>query len=228
MHSFSKQCVGAHQLVKKSSLNAFAKTAFELSKLEENKEIFGTAKDDPSWSPQCFGSAVEFLAENFFEHYGHVFNLVFVRSIDDWNTADKDRGIDHIAQSLKSKRYGSRQSKEGSPVYIQTKGVLDPRHVHMTNDGSRIMNFYGHAQGRAGSEGTYYQSRYVLFTLAKGLHYILEQNTYNMIEVINGTRIKKMIDKDEVFFNKLRSKLDVEEVTTSNPTQDPEFITINS
>ena len=93
----------------------------------------------------------------------------------------------------------------------------------MTNDGSRIMNFYANAQGRARMLGEAYKARFVLFTTGKGLHYKLEKNTFSEIEVINYNAIDKRINNNPFFWNVLYAKLGLPEIPINSP-KDPEFV----
>ena len=49
--------------------------------------------------------------------------------------------------------------------------------------------------------GCAYSTRYILFTTGKGLHWKLEQNTCDDIEVVNYQKISKKIDNNIIFWN---------------------------
>lgn len=217
MHLFAKNPIDPEVLLEKSSLKEFVKRSRLIAcSLEAKKYYEGSSyKDyegDNNMSPAYFGNAIEFLAENFFEQFGVLFNLHGVESTSDWDSTEIDSGIDHTAFTLQPKKYGKAIAAEpNAPVFIQTKGTLRKDKMFTANDGSRIPNFMTYAQSQARIQGFAYQTRYILFTTGKGIHYRLDQMSGNSIEVINFNKIAKLIDGNEVFFNQMREALGVKQ-----------------
>jgi hypothetical protein len=102
-----------------------------------------------------------------------------------------------------------RRAEPMAPVYIQTKGTLNPRKEFTTNDGARLPNFFMNAQAQALEEGAAYTARYILFTTGKGIHWRLDNNSGGMAEVVNFREIAKHVDGNVVFWNALRKKAKV-------------------
>ena len=229
MHSFHKYVVDAKALVKTNTLRGFNKELARQSNTDEAvakyQVLNGTPEEDYSQfkSPLYYGGGVEFLAESYFSFFGSAYNLTDIKSVDDWDHPERDRGSDHKAVSLKRQKYKVPNiiTEPASPVRIQTKGTLNPMKEHMTNDGSRIMNFVGSAGMEAILTGTAYQTRLLLFTLGKGLHFVLKENTYNKIEVVNNKAISRKIDNNPFFWNHVRDRLGLPKVKIVSP-KDPE------
>lgn len=224
MHSFAKQAPlmrellqdnDLHNFIRRAANNARTQEAIDVYSTEEfkaAKEVVGDAYEGHMWSPEYFGSAIEFLAECFFVEFGAAFNLKFDRSVDDWESSELDTGIDHYATTLKEVLMKpTRRPTYGSPVYIQTKGTLNPRKMFLTNDGSRLPNFFMSAQAEACRSACTYQARYVLFTTGKGIHHRLNTNSGQLCEVINYNKIKSFVDGNVLFWNVLRQKAGVEQ-----------------
>ena len=233
-HSFGKFCIDPAALVAKQTLAGFMAA---LTKQSNTKDALIPYREDTKdvddsavlKAPSYFGAGGEFLCEAFFEIYGHFYNAHGIYSYDDEQCAEIDGGIDHLAYSIKKAIYSKRcntQVQPGSPIYIQTKTVVDPTRVFKTNDGSRLMNFFGHAQAKARAEGLSYQARYILFTTGDRLHHILDENTFGMIEVINYKAIKKRIDNDQIFWNHVREKFGLDALDVAMPSQDAEYKSI--
>ena len=219
MHSFTKKVVHAEELLSGSTLKDYIKKARKLSATDEAIYVFhaGNYKeymDNDSWSPAYFGGAGELLCETFFEEFGHLFNVADIRSVDDFDNAEIDSGVDHYAVSIKEQKYkkSNRKAILGSPVYIQTKFSMNSSKEYTTNDGSRLPNFFMNAQVKALQASQCYQARYIIFTTGKGLHYKLKNNSGDIAEVINFNKIKKLVDNNEIFWNKMRAKCSVKEV----------------
>lgn len=237
MHSWYKYCIDASVFHNVTTLRKFIEVLrkqsntdaaivpyrenIALSSYDEDGEFVGKIK-----APRYFGAGVEALAETFFEVFGSEFNLQGYKSQDTVDDDLEDTGYDAVAYTAKEKRYGKIIGKicqPGNHIYVQIKGVLNPTKEFTTNDGSRIMNFYGNAGGHACMIGERYKARFVLFTTGKGLHYKLEQNTWSEIEVINYTAIERKINNNPFFWNSLYSKLGLSELQINAP-KDPEFV----
>lgn len=237
MHSWYKYCIDADAFNKVSTLRKFIEVlrkqsnvddalipyreSISLSSYDEDGEFAGKIK-----APRYFGAGIEALAETFFEVFGSEFNLQGYKSQDTIDADLEDTGYDAVAYTAKEKKYGKVIGKicqPGNHIYVQIKGVLNPTKEFMTNDGSRIMNFYANAQGRARMLGEAYKARFVLFTTGKGLHYKLEKNTFSEIEVINYNAIDKRINNNPFFWNVLYAKLGLPELPINSP-KDPEFV----
>lgn len=174
-------------------------------------------------APRYFGAGFEAFTEVLLDVFGHEFNLAQVQALDSTDADLEDTGYDLTAVSIKRKRYRGikRQAETGSPVYIQVKATFNATKEFMTNDGSRIMNFFANAQGEAGRQGMYYQARYVLVTSGKGLHYKLDKNTQKAIEVLNYTKIGKLVNDNPLFWNAFRARLGLSELAFVS-RKDPE------
>lgn len=190
-----------------------------LEDLDDDDEFVGALK-----APRYFGAGFEAFSETFLRTFAHDYNLAEVISQDSVGEDVEDTGYDISAVSAKEKLYRgviNKRANTGSPVYIQVKGTLNPTRLFTTNDGSRIMNFYGNAQGQARSVGMAYQARYLLITSAKGLHYKLEANTQKDIEVINFSAIDRRVKNNPIFWNAFRDNLGLTLLPLSG-RQDPE------
>lgn len=229
MHSFHKYVVNAKALVKTNTLRGFNKELARQSNTDEAvakyQVLSGVSEEDYSQfrSPLYYGGGVEFLAESYFSFFGSDYNLIDLKSVDDWDHPERDRGSDHKAVSQKKMKYKGPNiiTEPASPVRIQTKGTLNPLKEHKTNDGSRIMNFVASALAEACKSGSAYQTRLILFTLGKGLHYRLEENTYRKIEVVNNKEIARKIDNNPFFWNYVRERFGLSTVKIYT-TKDPE------
>ena len=218
MHSFAKQAPHPEKLLEDNTLKHFLHNAGNLAKTKEAIQVFeaGQYKDfdlklPVKWSPKYFGGAVEFLAETFFEVFGAEFNIQGIKSTDDFESTEADIGVDHTAQTIfkATTKDKVRIAQPLSPVFIQTKGTLNPNKEYTTNDGSRLMNFFAAAQVMAMHTGHTYSARYVLFTTGKGLHYRLNDNTGGICEVINSRAIRKRVDNNVYFWNKMRYNMNI-------------------
>lgn len=229
MHSFSKYVIDAEALVKSQTLKSFnvelARQANTDEAVKKYQVLNKSADEDYNnfKSPLYYGAGVEFLSEGYFEFFDSDYNLKEIVSMDDWDNPEKDRGSDHKAVSQKKVKYKKQGiiSQPGSPIRFQTKGTLNPTKEHMTNDGSRIMNFVGSALAEACKGQTAYSMRLILFTLGKGLHYKLDGNTYKRIEVVNYQEIRKKIDKNPFFWNYMRERFGLSKLNVPYP-KDPE------
>jgi hypothetical protein len=233
-HSFGKFCIDKQALVEKETLDGFLKALLKQSNQDDalipyHDQIPEEDNGKLIRAPRYYGAGTELLSECYFEEYGRDYNLTGIKSYNDEEVVRKDGGVDQEARSIKSKHYSNRLNtlaKPNSPIYIQCKGSLNPTKEFTTNDGSRVMNFYGHAQGLARAEGQSYNARYILFTTGYKLHWVLEQNTFNMIEVVNYNNIKKRVNGDRIFWNRLREKFGLSTLDLSKGPVDPEYKSI--
>lgn len=173
---------------------------------DEDGEFMGSLM-----APKYFGACIEALAEVFFDTQGIRYNVGGYQSTDTMTDDQEDTGFDGTAFTSKAFEHKSwvatKNIKPGNPVFVQIKGTLNPKKEFMTNDGSRIMNFYGNAGGKATQLRQRYTSRFILFTNAKGLHWKLDNNTFKEIEVINGPKIRKIVDNNPFFWNEFKLRL---------------------
>lgn len=233
-HSFSKFCIDKESLVAKETLKGFIDALYKQSNTDEalipyHDRATTDEYDNAITAPKYFGAGGEFLSECFFEVYGADYNLTGIESYNDEEVNRHDGGVDQEARSRKQKIYSKRlntKAMPNSPVYIQVKTAINPTKIFTTNDGSRIMNFFGNAQALARAQGASYNARYILFTTGAGLHWVLEQNTLNLIEVVNYKDIKKRVDGDRVFWNHMREKLGLSKLALPPPPLDPEYQSI--
>jgi hypothetical protein len=222
MHSFAVKAPHAEELLESNTLMKYIHSAARLAKTAEAIRVFetGNYKDfeilnDSSyrgaqWSAKYFGGAIEFLAETFFQVFGAKFNIQDVKSIDDFDGFETDSGVDHKGTSIWEQKLGNtRVATPLAPVFIQTKGVLNPKKEFMTNDGARLPNFFMNAQVQALHLGRSYSARYILFTTGKGIHYKLDNNSGNICEVINYGKICKLVDNNIPFWDIMRDKMSV-------------------
>jgi len=239
MHSWFKYCVDAQPYQKLSSLKDFVGYLKKQSNTEEalvpyrESTRFADYDEDGEFqgklkAPRYFGAGIEALAETYFEVFGSEHNLANYSSQDSINADLEDTGYDAVAYTAKKKVYKGKISKIAEPgnrIYVQIKGSLNPIKEFKTNDGSRVMNFYGNSQGHARMIGEGNRARFILFTTAKGLHHKLENNTFKEIEVINFEKIRKKIDNNPFFWSALFEKLGLDKVDIKGP-KDPEFESI--
>jgi|VirMetMinimDraft_7_1064189.scaffolds.fasta_scaffold02693_8 hypothetical protein len=238
-HSWFKYCIDTTAFDKIQKLDKFllalkkqSNNIDALIPYREDLRMSHTDEDNKSIkAPRYFGAGVEALSEVFFETFGlSDYNLGSYISMDTIDEDLEDTGYDATANTSQEKSYGKRIrkiSKSGSPVYLQVKGSLNPTKEHTTNDGSRVMNFFGNAQGHARMSGQGCFARYILFTTAKGLHYKLEANTFGDIEVINYKKISKKINGNPFFWNEFRKKLGIMPLLINGP-KDPEWETMQN
>jgi len=241
MHSFFRYCINPDSFLHVRTLKDFIavlkkqsnddnalipyRESVRLSDYNEDDEFIGVLK-----APRYFGAGVEALSEIYFDVFGSEYNLANYKSLDDTDSDVEDTGYDAIANTMKKKVYKGKISKislPGNNVYIQVKGSLNPVKLFMTNDGSRVMNFYGNAQGHARMLGQGNRARFLLFTTAKDLHYKLKKNTYEEIDVIGYDKIKKKIDNNPFVWNAFFKKLGLPEIEITGP-RDPEFDSISA
>lgn len=231
MHSFYNFAVDPEALVKSQTLKGYNKELARQANTEEAVQKYqvldpkGVDEDYSGLfkSPLYYGAGVEFLAHNYFDFFDSDYNLKEIISMDDYDNPQRDIGSDIHALSQKKNKY-KRQgviTRPGSPVRIQVKGTLNPTKEHMTNDGSRIMNFVGSSLAEACITQTAYQMRLILFTLGKGIHYRLVDNTFKKIEVVNNREISNKVDNNPFFWNRVRESFGLPLLEILYPT-DPE------
>lgn len=238
MHSFSRYCFDKEAIANSKTLKNFMAVLFKQSNQpealipyhEHNANKNATDEDELKIkAPKYFGAGGEFLSEVYFKTFGHHYNVNGAIYVDDAEHSGNDGGVDATGASSKKELYklGSIQTltKPGSPVYIQVKTALNPNREFTTNDGSRIMNFYGHGQGLARVSGCNNTARFLLWTTGKGLHWKLNDNTMKQIEVINFKEISKKIDNNPVFWNNVREAFGLPLVEISCEA-DAEFISM--
>lgn len=209
-HVFTNHCVDFAEILEQPTLDKMLKVVYKQSKTElaRMRVDFANYKDydENEWCPAYFGMFVEWLAENFLNHYGHLFNIQAVTMTDSVGSSAQDYGIDGVGHSVKRSKLKTtcRAVDPNSPVYIQVKGTMDPKKEYRPNDGNRLPNFGCNAFSTAIVEGRAYQGRYVLFTTGKGIHFSMDKMFCGLVEVIGRKHIKALMDKDNVFLNKLR------------------------
>ena len=231
MHSFAKYCIDPQSLVEKETLSGFLTALKKQSNLD--KALIPYHDQSPEdedgqviKAPRYYGAGGEFLGETFFEVFGLDYNLSGVESYDNEEKTRNDGGVDLDARSVKAdimKKYLNTKVQSGSPIYIQVKTTNDATKVYTTNDGSRIMNFFGHAQALARAQGCSLSARYMLFTTGKGIGLQLEQNTLKMIQIVAHNDIKRRVDGHRVFWNKVREKFGLTTLDLPAPPMDPEY-----
>ena len=222
LHSWFTLCTDPDAFQKVEKLTDFVKVSRTQSNKSEALQAYSESvryedyDEDGEFTgslmaPKYFGACIEALAEVFFDTQGIRYNVAGYQSTDTMTEDQEDTGFDGTAFTNKAFEHKSwvatKNIKPGNPVFVQIKGVLNPKKEFMTNDGSRIMNFYGNAGGKATQLRQRYTSRFILFTNAKGLHWKLNDNTFQEIEVINGTKIRKLVDNNPFFWNEFKQRL---------------------
>ena len=213
MHSFRKYCIDPAALTKKQTLRGFKAAALKqantpAAQIPYNEVDMYEEDGKKIKAPRYFGAAGELFAQVYLEFFGNDYNLHTVTATDDEEKENNDGGVDLEAMSIKSKIYKKQaltKTDANSSIYIQVKFPLDPTKEHMTNDGSRIMNFFGNAQGLARTSSQCYQARYFLVTFGKGLQYRLNDNTSGLIFVINFKEMARKVDNNPAFWNAMNT-----------------------
>jgi hypothetical protein len=114
----------------------------------------------------------------------------------------------------------------GNKVYVQVKTARNPTKEYTPNDGSRLPNFGLYAMSEAIISGEANRARYIVFTTGKGLHFSMDKMSRGMFEVVAFSDIKKLMNNDIVFLNKLRISVGLKPMTMPQATVDPEFAMI--
>jgi hypothetical protein len=227
-HVFTARCVDFEPILAEASIRKMLKVVFEQSKTEEAKKRVDFANykdyDTDEFCPIYFGMFVEWLAWHFLNHYGHVFNIQEVEMTASIGASEKDYGIDGRGLSVKDQSMNNtgRKCANGSPVYVQVKGTMNSRKEYQANDGSRLTNFATNAMSDSIRSGYAYQARYLLFTTGQGIHFSLEEMTNKMFEIVNFKVIKRLIDKDTAFLNRMRISVGLTPFLLELSDQDPE------
>lgn len=227
-HIFNNVCIDFDALLATTDIKKMFKVAAEQAKTEEAKKRtdFANYKDygQDEWSPMYFGLFVEWFAEHFLNHFGHMWNICDVQLFNHEGDATEDLGVDGMAKTQqKRKAKGTRcEAPQFGDVYIQVKGTLNYFKEHKANDGSRLPNFTTNAMSSAIMLGRAYQSRYMLFTTASGVHYTLQKMWNDMVEVISIKEINKFANGNVVFLNLLRKSVGLDPIEFSQLPMDSE------
>jgi hypothetical protein len=197
----------------------------DLNSVVSDAENLGVS-DSKIKAPRYYGAGIEALAETYFEIFGPKYHIGYYKSADNNEQEIKDIGIDGYAvtsRQMKSQRSSRirKVHKVNDPVYVQIKGPLRYDRLFTTNDGSRIPNFMMAAQSTAINVGSAYSARYVLFTTGGGLHYELDANCMNQIEVFDNKKISKDIKGNLQFWNHFYEKIGLDPMQIpNNPDSD--------
>lgn len=228
-HIFENICINFEEILQEPNIRKMLKAVQNQAKTEEAKKRTDLThyKDygEDEWSPIYFGLFVEWFAEHFLNHFGHLFNVTNVKMNNAEGSAIEDLGVDGVGMTMNKKKHpvaGSIVSQPGNAVYIQVKGTLNFNKEHKANDGSRLPNFATHAMSTAIKNGTAYQTRYILFTTAKGVHYVLEKMWNGLVEVIAIEQIIKLANNNQYFLNILRERVGLTPLEFQMPPIDPE------
>lgn len=229
-HIFTNVCIDFEEILSTPKFEKMLRTAYKQAKTNEaiRRTSLGEYKDhndnNDEWSPMYYGLFVEWFAQEYLNHFGHLFNLSNVQMLEHVGSAEQDNGVDGTAISTNAKKGPIRTvaCKRGSPVYIQVKGTLNPTKEHTANDGSRLPNFFMNAYSTAIQTKCAYQARYIVFTTGKGLHYRLEDMCNHLVEVINFKKITKLVNGDHQFLNILRESVGLESFELPQFEGDPE------
>lgn len=227
-HIFTARCIDFEPILADASIKKMLKVVFTQSKTEEARKRVDFANykdyDTDEFCPIYFGMFAEWLAWHFLNHYGHVFNVQGVEMTASIGSSEKDYGIDGRGLCVKDQLLTStgRKCTNGSPVYVQVKGTMNSNKEYQANDGSRLTNFATNSMSDAIRAGYAYQARYILFTTGKGIHFSLDEMTNKMFEIINFKIIKRLMDKDIDFLNRLRISVGLTPFPLTLSTIDPE------
>ena len=207
-HRFPQHCIDLDALIQGRTLESYLRALANQANDEAATRTYlnGVCGTDVSEhresyaSPEYFGEGGEFLRHCFFDFFGSRFCLRDIWSVNARSgVIQRDRGWDGGAVTSKSHRNHDWASK-GDPVYIQDKTTRNFSKLYETNDGSRIMNFVGAAAMDAIVQGHAQKARFILWTTGKGLHYILEQNVGERLEVVGYEAISNLVDYCDDFW----------------------------
>ena len=220
-HKFSEICVDFDAILQEPDIRKMIKIVLKQAKTEEAKKRTDLANykdyNEKEGSPKYFGMFVEWYAQHFLNHFGHVFNIGNVQMAEHAGGTDEDYGIDGMGTTVYTRtiKGTNRKAEAGAKVYLQVKGTDNHNKEHYANDGSRLPNFTTHAMSSAIKAGTAYKSRYILFTTAKGVYYTLDKMWNGMVEVVAIKEINKLAKGNMVFLNTLRMSVGLPEIEYS-------------
>lgn len=229
-HIFENVCLDFAPILAIPNIKNMLKEVEKQAKTEEAKKRtdFPHYKDygQDEWSPVYFGLFVEWFAEQFLNHFGHVYNIFNVHMMNVEGDVSEDLGVDGMGLTMNDKdvRGSAVKAPRHGDVYIQVKGTLNFQKKHTPNDGSRLPNFTTNAMSSAIISGKAYQSRYILFTTADGIHYTLKKMWNGMVEVIGIDQIQKLVNNNIQFLNILRTKVGLPELDIPLLSMDPEAV----
>ena len=207
-------------ILKKQSKSESAKMMVDYA----NYKDYAKNESCPLW----FGFGVEWLAGHFLEYYGTHFNIHNVQMSEVEDSAAEDLGTDGRANTIRRQPMPKtrRIANTNSPVYIQVKGTTHHDKIHAANDGSRLTNFMANAMSDAMKTGHAIDARYVLFTTASGIHYKLAKMTNGYMEVIGFEDIRKRVEGDIPFLNRLRADFGLDPIDLELPSPDSEYLRV--
>ena len=236
-HIFTNHCVDFEELLdpvkwakKKKALDHILVTLDKQSKTQEAKlrvdfNNWNLYTDDQS-CPAYFGMGGEWFAWHFLNHYGRLFNMHTIEMTDSVDSSKEDYGTDGRGYSIidsKSKyRTTNRRPIANSPVEVQVKFTMNRMKEFMANDGSRLPNFGLNAMSTAIKTNKAYQTRYIVFSTGKGIHFSLDKMSNGMFEFIGYSEIIACIDRDFVFLNRLRESIGLDPVPLIESPNDAE------
>lgn len=233
-HVFVTRCIDFQEILSECDLGHMLKVAHKQSKTELAKIRVDFANykdyDVDQFCPAYFGMFVEWLAWHWLNHYGHLFNIQSVTMVDSDGNTDQDYGVDGHGLSITRSvlKSTNRLITPNSPVYIQVKGTLNKAKIYCANDGSRLPNFGLHAMSGAITSGHDWDSRYVIFTTGKDIHYTLDKMARGLFEVINYSKIKSLMNGDTVFLNRLRQSVGLLEIPVTVCPPNAKFLAVQS
>ena len=225
-HVFTKLCIDFDPILNVSSLDGMLEVVKKQSFSKQVKEAMSAKHSSEDAAKFYRGYFFEWFAEEFLNYYGNRWNLVNVKLNNQLNeTAESDIGIDGTAQTANDKSKESEgkyklTAKRGSPVFIQVKQV-NKTHEFSANDGYHIPNFIAAVFAKTRGQLTCYQSRLILFTTGKKLHYSMAAFE-SMVEVIGHSAISSTMKGDLNFLNHLRGKVGLERISLPYPEADDE------
>lgn len=212
-HIFQNYCLDFEPLLCEAKFSKMVRAAHKQSKDQEAKvrADFNGYKEYGSDEscPMYFSMWFEWFSTLILNHYGHAWNLRDVSMLNEVGKADEDGGTDGSGFSMVEQRFShkTRITKPGSPCYIQVKATLDATKEFKTNDGSRLANFCMNAMSSAIVGGHAYTARFIVVTSGKGLHYKLQANSNDLMQVIGYNDIAKRVDGNVALLNKIREQV---------------------
>ena len=232
-HIFKNICIDFESLLQHSSFEHMVAIAIKQSKTPLAKTQADPLKAESyepnEICPTYLGDWFEWFTQHFLNHFGTHFNIYDVQMTNREGSTEEDVGIDGIGKTIKDVNKRSKApilAVANAPVYIQCKATQQKNHVFEVNE-SHLANFGFAALAAANVSGYAYKARMILITTGKGTHHHFKKMSRGLVEEIHFSKIKRLVDGDIVFLNKLRTSVGLKEFDVKVPT-DNEFVDRNN